>query len=139
MFIRLSENYRGDWYKDLGRLHRGHIVDVVDGINPGGHTEQARADLKILHIDGMTLSEAQAFITPEPGDPLADAMLRRKRMFRLDIDALPPPMRAIIEDASQATTISIPTQVNALRAGKVEIPKLDNPSVIGTEAENWFG
>lgn len=137
MFIRTEDQFSGDWFKDLGRMHRGHVVEVLDGVVTGGTRDRERTDLKIIHLD-MLLSEAVAFTTAEPGDVLADFTLRRLRMFRIDLDVLPVNLRNGILDTSRATTVDRMDSVDAIRAAKVEIPKLVNPDIIGTEAENLF-
>ncbi len=133
MFIRTVDQFSGDWYKDLGRCHRGYVVDILDGIRTGGREVEAATDMKTVHVD-MSFAEGQTYTARERGDGRRDKALRRCKLFRIDLDALPAETLAIIEDTSQPSTLSA-SALDHLRASRVMNPKHVDP--VG-EAANLF-
>ena len=85
--IRTEDKINTDWYRNIGALKRGHVVEVLRGDQIGGVRDRERTDLKIVAVD-MPHDEAVALMASEPGDSRVNLTLRRVRMFRLDIDSL---------------------------------------------------
>ena len=88
LLIRTEDKINSDWFKNIGCLKRGHIVTVMRDDQIGGVLDRSRKDAKIVMIPGLSDAEAAALKIGEPGDTKVTPTLRRRRMFRLDIDAL---------------------------------------------------
>jgi len=127
--IRTIDKINSDWYKDIGCLKRGHVVEVLRGDQVGGARDIERTDLKIVAVD-MPYEEAKALMSAEPGDPKVTLTLRRRRMFRLDIDSLPIADKTQFDDKANMTKEGSLT-IQEVRDSKVYSDIPINPNLIG--------
>jgi len=138
--VRVADKVNPDSpYLDAKCLKRGDVVVVCPDGWPWSQLERTLPFWRIVRVPGMSLSEAEAFLAPEPGDPLVNKMLQR-RQFKLDVDGpgFNAQERAFFSDdarAAHAITISVASfltvDADTVRALKVMKPPLADPKVIG--------
>ncbi len=125
--IRTEDKINTDWYINIGCMKRGHVVDVLRGDQIGGVRDRARTDLKIVAVD-MSHDEAVALMASEPGDSRVNLTLRRRRMFRLDIDSLTGTDKTQF-DNDMTKEGSLTLQI--IRDAKIESDIPVNPDLVG--------
>jgi hypothetical protein len=118
-------------YFDVKCLKRGDVVCVCPDGWPWSQLELTLPFWRIVKVPGMALDEAQAFLVPEPGDPLLKKTLMA-RQFKLDIDnlVLPQSIKDWIADATRAQPFLV-VALAQTRALKVLKPPVLDPAIIG--------
>jgi hypothetical protein len=130
--IRVHDKVNPDSvYSDVKCLKRGDVVSVC----PDGwvwSTRELRLPFwRIVKVAGMAMDEAEAFLSPEPGDSLLNKMLRR-RAFKVDVDRITLPKR--IKEWLADDTRAVPfLEINTTTARGLKTLKepLSDPAVIG--------
>lgn len=118
-------------YADVKCLKRGDVVTVCPDGWPWSASELTNAFWRIVKVPAMTMSEAQAFLAGEPGDPITNKMLQR-RQFKLDVDSAT--LTTAVRDWIADDTRAVPYLEVALltsRSLKTLKPPILDPNVIG--------
>lgn len=88
LLVRVVDKVNNDSvYLDAKCLKRGDVVVVCPDGWVWSDLERKNPDWHIVKVPGMSMSEAQAFTSPEIGDPKLNLMLR-PRAFKVDVDTL---------------------------------------------------
>ena len=116
-------------FSDVKCLKRGDVVCVCPDGWRWSDRERTLPFWRIVKVPDMMISEAEAFLTPEPGDPVTNKMLQR-RAFRFDLSLLDP---AFVADDSRKAPFVVTDALNA-RDAKVLKPAISDPAVIGGDS-----
>jgi len=130
--IRVQDKVNPDSpYKDVKCMKRGDVISVCPDGWVWSVLELTVPHLRIVKCAGMALDEAEAFLAPEPGDPLLNRMLQL-RQFKLDVNsaALPAAIRNWIADDTR-TQPFLAISLARVRGAKFLKPPVPDPGIIG--------
>lgn len=106
LLIRIRDKESsGDAETDALQFKRGDVIAVWETPGPWGIEELRNPDWRILRLPNVSAADAQELMAPETDSTVTAERLMRKRRARLDIDALPAPVRAWLADDSRAQPI----------------------------------
>lgn len=118
LLVRIVDKVNdADPYLNAKCTKRGDVIVVVEDGWAWGGKEKANPEWRIVKLPKVTVSEAQAFLSPEPiTDPAAPNRVKQRRAFRLNLDTLP--LDCAYMDYAQ------------LSAYRVAVQPLDEPDVL---------
>ena len=125
LVVMVVDKTHPDVYANQTHLKRGDVIEVLaPGSNWGRHA-LVEPTWMIIKVPGMSLREANALKTVDPGNRRVNPMLHA-RAFGLDMEKLP-----LVGDGRRRLMESITVSAEEIRAVKYRKAPVANPFVIG--------
>lgn len=137
LLVRVTDKVSPDIYQNAKLTKRGDVIAVQADDWQWGTKELTEPFWRIVKHTGVSVSEAEAFLAPEPEvDPQNPSRTLQRRAFKLNIDAavIPAMIRDWLNDNTRAVPVFDVTALiplNAFRALKLAKPPIADPNVIG--------
>ncbi len=132
LLLRVSDKINTDPVLDSKCTKRGDVIVVMPDGWGWGTEELRNPDWRILQLPNVTVEQAASFLSPEPEDnPQAPSLVRQRRLFKIDLDALPPVWAAWVTDGTRAEPMrSAPFTAAQILGYRRRKAPLANPVVI---------
>lgn len=98
--MRVVDKIGDDIYRDAQLTKRGDVIVVCPDGWAWGAEELSSPDWRIVRVPGLGMIEAEAMLAPETESSLIaePSPLLRRRMFELNLDAVPTGPRDLVLD-----------------------------------------
>lgn len=133
LLVRVHDKVGADLYRDCQCTKRGDVIVVCPDGHVWGEQEKRQPFWRILRFPRVAVSQASTWLSEEPDiDPRQPSRTRRRRLFRINLDALPVSIQPYLADDRR----SAPSAALQLRLADLEAvierkaPILD-PAILG--------
>lgn len=87
--VMIVDRHADDPYIDVKSYKSGDVIAIQEDNWPWTALELGNPDWRIVHLPKVTVSQALAFLAPEPEtDPQNPSRMLQRRSFRLDLSSL---------------------------------------------------
>lgn len=130
MLVRVVDKTNSDPLLDAKCTKRGDVIVIQPDGWVWGSAELTNPHWRIVKIPGLTVSSCLGFLGPELNtDPNNPNYRLRKRLFKLNLEALPDPGRQMQDVRRQNPIHKVVMSLADVLLLKIEKPPADNTDV----------
>lgn len=100
--LRVVDKVNSDFYLNIKCLKRGDVVTICPDGWEWSHEELTNPDWRIIKLPNVSIEALSQLTVPEmPPDSINQYRTLHRRKYRINIDALPNPVKNYINDSSR--------------------------------------